>query len=754
VIRGSFFRVAFYFVPIVAVLTSAAFGADYVGKVIAPDGKAVKGATVYLVELRPVTYRQRPVSRDLPTTRTDDVGAFHFPRWPRSEAEFIASADGFGLSAVQLRGEAPVQIRLQRRSDLTVSFVTADNKPVVGLPVSIRHISLPMQISDMTVGSMTIAEMFRSPWSGTTDGSGSCVFAGLPQGGRVTFTIDDARYAELSNDDSVQLSWSAEMHSQPIQLQLAASISGKVFYEATTQPATGVILEMGPNQSLRWTITDANGSYILKRLRPGKYNLSLALEKEGKEMEKSWTAAASESATISAGESKTGVNFTLIPGVVLSGTVLSADDSKPVAGVRLLIYGPSHPRSIGMAQPVYSDANGAFSARVPPGMQSICLVDDTPANGFVKPLGDEKDVTIAAGGTASVEFRLPRSAMFAERGKVIDPDGKPVAGAAVHLYFEGRNNIFNETQITTDGDGNFQSAPIEGTAELQIRAKYQNMATPKVVVVHRRDSGDLVIQLQKNVLGTVTGRVVDQDSKPLKDAQIESIYSMGRYRIGERDAATDDQGNYKIDSLWPDLPYTVQVFRDGYGTAESNGGLRVGPGQSTNIPDLTLYKRDTAIAGVLLDRNDKPVTGQRITVRGAKTGFNNLTTDIAGKFQCAVVSDDRLTISYNFHTNRLKQQSVNAGDQNIVLHTAPPVVVAAPVVAAPPPPPVVVAPAPPPPAVVAPTPEPVPVQTVFDPGDAVTWNGWLYAIIFVLVGGVVTVVVNAIGAIRGHGRVV
>jgi protocatechuate 3,4-dioxygenase beta subunit len=747
VVDRLFLRNLCWFLPLGVLLTSAAFGADFTGKVLTPDGKPIKGAMVYYVELRPVSTRAPQGPRDLPTTRTDDAGDFHFPRPQVSEAEFIASADGFGVSSTQMRGEAPVQIRLRPRSDLTVTFVTADNKPVPGLQVSIRQINLPIRIFDAIYPNLRIPGNYRTPWSRTTDASGSCVFAGLPQGGRVTFTMDDARYAELSDDDSAQLGWIAEMHSQPIQLQLAASISGKVFYEATTRPATGVMVQMRTNEAVRRTVTDANGSYVLRRLRPGKYNLCLSL---GSEMEKSWAAETSETVSILAGESKTGTNFTLIPGVILSGTVLSADDSKPVGGVRLGIYGPSHPRSGGMAQPVYSDANGAFSARVPPGMQSVYLVDDTPANGFTKPLGDEKDVTIAAGGTASVEFRLPRSAMFAERGKVVDPDGKPVAGAAVHLYFEGRNNIFNETQITTDGDGNFQSAPIEGTAELQIRAKYQDMATPKVIEVHRRDSGDLVIQLQKNALGTVTGRVLDQDGKPLKDAQVESIYSMGRYRLGERDAPTDDQGNYKIDSLWPDLPYTVQVFRDGYGTAESNGGLRVGPGQSTNIADLTLYKRDTAIAGVLLDRNDKPVTGQRITVRGAKTGFSNLTTDIGGKFQCAVVSNDRLTISYNFHTNRLKQQSANAGDQNIVLHTAPPVVAAPPFAPAPPPPPVIVAPAPPPPPPVAAPPAPEPPPRVFDPGDAVTWNGWLFAIVGVMVGGVITVIVNAIVAIRGR----
>ncbi len=194
------------------------------------------------------------------------------------------------------------------------------------------------------------------------------------------------------------------------------------------------------------------------------------------------------------------------------------------------------------------------------------------------------------------------------------------------------------------------------------------------------------------------------------------------------------------------MDYAVEAYHDGYGFAESNGSLRVAPGQSMNIPDLTIYKRDSSIAGVLLDRNDKPVSGQRIFVRGPRTGFSNLITDPSGKFQCAVVNSDRLMISYNLNTNRSKQQTAKAGDQNIILHTATPVVVQPPPPPAPAPPVVVAAPVAAPP----PQPTPAPAPTVYDPADAVTWTGWLWAVILLLAGGIVTIIINAIAAIRGR----
>jgi len=640
-----------------------------------------------------------------------------------------------------LNDTGSIQIRLRPRTDLTLTFLTADNKPAAKVRVSVQEIYLPIRLSDGGQHNLRIPAGYRSPWSASADAGGVCALPGLPQGGRVTISVNDERYARLSNSDGVQLSGRAQTRAPPIHLQPAATISGKVLYESTTRPAAGVVVRARSSEESNQAVTGADGGYILKRLGAGTYNVCLDL---GGGMQESWTAATNETLTVAAGETKANANFTLVPGVVLSGKVLSADDSKPIGSVGLGIYDLAHPRTGGIAQRVFTDAGGTFSIRVPPGQQKVYILSDTPANGFGRPIDDEREVNVPAGGTASVEFRLPRTIMASVKGKVVDPEGKPVSNASVYLYYEQTAFRLDKSVITTGADGTFQTSPVLRSSRIEIRAKFQDMATPKSTVVYRGTGDEIVVQLQKNGLGTITGRVVDQQGKPLKDARIELLYPFGRYRFSDEVGTTDDQGNYKVDSLWADLNYTVEADHDGYGYALSTGDLRVGPGQSTSVPDLTVYKRDSAIAGVLLDRDNKPVSGQRIYVRGPRSGNSNLTTDSSGKFQCAVVTDDRLTIYFNFNTNRLKQQTAKAGDQNIVLHTAPPV--AAPPPVAPPPAPVVAAAA-------APTPPaPAPPVPVFDPGDAITWTGWFWAVILVLAGGVVTIIVNAIGAIRGRKR--
>lgn len=743
----SFFFCFRHFLLVSAVLSSAAFGADYTGKVLSPDGKPIKGATVYFADLSGSGPASPSMQPDLPTTRTDDAGDFRFPQGDSTYAEFIAAADGFGLSSTELHGAGLIQIQLRPRTDLTLTFLTLDNKPVANLPVSVRQIYLPIRMTEGVNSTVFVPANYRSPWSAATNAGGVCVIPGLPQGGRVTLIVNDEHYAALAYDDGVQLSGSGETRAQPIHLQLAAAISGRVLYESTGKPAVGVGVRARSNDGeIGRVVTGSDGAYILKRLRDGQYNICLDLDSA---TQTSWTPAANEAVTVSAGETKADANFTLIPGVVLSGKVLSADDAKPIAGVPLGIYSVAHPRTGGLAQSISTDVNGSFSVRVPPGQQNIYVMSDTPANGFGRPLSDEKDVNIPAGGTGSIEFRLPRVLTSSIQGKVVDPDGKPVPNASVYLFSDQTSLLFTRNSITTNAEGIFQSPPVMHSTKVEIRVKVRDLATPKSIVVYHAAAGDLVIQLQKNVLASITGRVLDQQGKPVKDAKIEILYSVGQHRFGDDVATTDESGNYKIDSLWADMLYTVEAYGDGYGFANSNRDLRLGPGQSTSIPDLTIFKRDAIVAGVLLDRDDKPVSGQRIYVRGPRTGYSNMTTDSNGKFQCDVVGNDRLTIYYNFNTNRLKQQTAKAGDENIVLHTAPPIAASPPPIAPPPAPVVVAAPA-----VVETLQAPAPPPTVFDPADAVTWTGWLWAAILVLAGGVVTVIVNAIAAIRGRGKTV
>lgn len=718
------------FIIVLALGCCQALAGDLTGKVVGPDGKAVTDATVYCLEYQG---KGSAPKRDAPTTRSDDTGTFHFQA--DGNGELAATKEGVGFGMIQNTIVNPrIEIHLIAPTDVTLTFTTTDKKPVAGLPVSLQGVFVPGP------GNMNfwLPESCRSPWSATTDSNGICTFKGLPQNGQARFSISDERFANLTYRDQVMLSSGPKTQADPIQVYPAATLSGKLTYGSSGRPAAGISVVAQANDSSQIVTTGADGTYIVKQLQPGQYTVAL---QPNQELAKTWTAKAVQNVGVAAGDQKTGVDLTLIPGVIVSGTVVAGDDGSGVAGVTLGIYSAAHPRDGGFLDQVNTDANGKFSLHVPAGEEVVLIMSDTPADGFGRPSPDNKTVTIADGGTATVEFRLPRVLSSPIKGKVVDQDGNPVGGALVYVASDQVPMLQNNS-VTANADGTFQTMSMVRTGRIEIRAKLNDMATPKAVIVTRNSPGSITVQLQKGGLGAISGRVVDAQGQPLKGARIELITQSAHYSMGSDVGMTDDKGAYKADSLWADGQYLIEANCNGYGEANS-AQLHVEAGQTSSIRDLTLYKRDSTVAGVLLDADNKPVAGQRIFINGPRTGPNNLTTDNAGKFNCTVVSGDRLTIFYNLGRG-YNRQPVRSGDQNIVLHTSPARAAPVPVLTARPPQPAVVASAQPAVATAA----PVPPAVVYNPADAVTWYGWVYAAVLLVVGGAITVIANAFASLR------
>ena len=695
---------------------------------LTPDHQPAKNAVVYYFQFSDSSQTSGVPKRDPPTTRADEAGNFKFAQ-VEGHGELAASADGFGMGFVNHSGGgAPAEILLRPRTDVSLPL-TVDGKPAAGVAISLQFLTFP-QGSDGVAQFFSIPTDYRTPWSGVSDASGVCKIAGLPQGGQAQFVINDPRYAQLTFRDRVVLASAAQTQADPIQLLAASTISGTVAFASTHAGAGGVAVIAQSNEyGSSGAMTALDGTYSIPQLHAGTYVVSL---RPGQDALRSATAAAVESVAVAAGQNKSGVNLSLIPGVTLTGSVVAANDGSPVAGVAIGIYGPAHPRDGGIVDSVTTDAAGHFSARVPPGEQLVYIMSDTPADGFGRPSPDNATLTIAADGTGTVEFRLARMLMSPVKGKVVDADGNPVAGATVFASSD-QSAMFARTPFLTGADGMFSTMPMLRSGKIEIRARFHDQATPRAVVITHGGS-DLVIQLQKNGLASIVGRVIDSQGKPLKGAQIELITQSPRFSFGETLGATDEKGAFKADALWADANYIIEASCSGYGESESSP-LHLQPGQAMTPPDLTLYKRDSTVAGVMLDANSKPVAGQQVYVNGPRTGYNNLTTDSAGKFNCTVVSGDRLTVFYRAGRG-FSRQAAKAGDQNIVLHSAPVRRAApAPIRAAQPEAEAAASSAAP---------------SIYNPADAVTWNAWLYAAVLVVVGGAIAVVANAIAGIRGR----
>ena len=246
-----------------------------------------------------------------------------------------------------------------------------------------------------------------------------------------------------------------------------------------------------------------------------------------------------------------------------------------MAGVPIGVYGPANPRDGNYVESVNTDAAGHFTATFP-GEQLVYIMSDTPADGFGRPTRTIKLLRLPMGPPLR-SISVFRAMMSPIKGKVVDPDGNPVAGATVYAASD-QSPMFQNNPITARADGTFQTMPMIRAGRIEIRAKSGSMATPKAMILTRASTGDVVVQLEKDALGSIAGRVVDAQGQPLKGARIEIITQTPRFSFGTDAGATDEKGNYKADSLWADSNYIIEANCNGYGQASSSQ-LHLQPGQ-------------------------------------------------------------------------------------------------------------------------------------------------------------------------------
>jgi 5-hydroxyisourate hydrolase-like protein (transthyretin family) len=630
--------------------TSPASTKGWSGTVVLPDGSPAKGCDVYF-------FAQDKTESELhqrQEVKSDNEGAFHFDGLAVDPMNcyVIAVAKGWGMGYDRFLSRKTTQLRLAPAIDLTVHFVDAQGKPAPDVPICLRA----LVSQNVEFAFILFPAKDQPPFAGKTDSEGAVTFVGLPQSTQVQLTVNDDRFAALTFANAIQLPAKSALSPPPIQLHAAASISGKVVFGATGKPAAGINVAAQSQEGGGSAITSADGTYKLNRLEADKYNVALDLKTE---QEKNWTAVAAEGVSIGEGEQKQGVDLSLITGGLITGNVLSKVGGKPIAGVYVGVYGPAHPRSGAWVQNTTTAADGAFSLRVPPGEQYVYL-QSADQNSEAD---TSQNVTVVDGKTTTINFRMT-STVTSISGKIVGPDGAPVSDAEISVT-SNSGNSFSPVGVIRTPDGLFElhEGVDRNGAELRVRAG--DLATRTAVKV-MPDSRDIVVHLEKNVLASVAGRVVDQDGKPISGVEIQMIIMNGRFGTERPVGVSDENGRYQVDNLFADSKCAVVVQADGFGR-DTTQQLKLKPGEVLKVKDLVLKKRDTFIAGMLLDEAGNPAVGQRITVQSRLTGTASMTTDKDGKFRLAVVKGDKLSLIVQLKDHHLISKSVQAGDQDIMI---------------------------------------------------------------------------------------
>lgn len=239
-------------------------------------------------------------------------------------------------------------------------------------------------------------------------------------------------------------------------------------------------------------------------------------------------------------------------------------------------------------------------------------------------------------------------------GRVVDLDGKPIAGASISLQrsrsegFGGRGMQFQmSTDETTDGDGKFLFDAVDpGTIALEARALgMQKKSMPSVEVPSGKDLSDLSFVLEPGA--TLEGRVLSADGQPVAGAEVGSVEEGGERGMGRGFAErspTDGDGRYRLESLIPGT-LSVEATSDSYPRTVKNIELKPG----LNRLDLTLTG-GLDVSGRVLDQNGAAILGAivRLDARGRFFGGPQAQSGQDGSFRLTGIAPG----DYNLDASR------------------------------------------------------------------------------------------------------
>lgn len=300
-------------------------------------------------------------------------------------------------------------------------------------------------------------------------------------------------------------------------------------------------------------------------------------------------------------------------GARLEGRVTTTA-AEPVAGARIAVGGSA----------ALSDAEGVYAVDgIAPGPQEVDVFHPHYRR-RVRPLQIEE-------GTNRFDVELEAGVEVA--GRVVDPDGRPVAAALVELTTASRADL-RTYRSRTGTDGSFRLAPV-AAGRYGLEASASGFATakrPRPIVVADQPVDGLEIVLRRGA--TVSGRVLG-----LSAEELPAVKVMARGEAGEeRVAAMDSEGRYEV----RDLPPGDWLLRASLWQAQRQVEARVpiGPTDRELVRDLEFSARITLSGRVLFE--DEPLAGSAVAVRGERFSIErSVTTDFDGGFLLQDLEPDR-----------------------------------------------------------------------------------------------------------------
>jgi protocatechuate 3,4-dioxygenase beta subunit len=615
----------------------------YTGKVVDEQGQPIADAKV---SLHQITYGGEASPYDVKSVdevKTKADGAFSFRIVADTEGyrQGIIVAEKQGLAVGwdnwEMRQDKQTDITLCQPKQLTGLVIGENSNPIADAEVSISF-ALAGQGDDRRYLTNQVAPQLLTV---KTDASGKFTFERLPADATFEFGVKKAGRATVSTFNSTgyhggKLQFVPGQTDIKLIVPIEARIEGTVVEKTSGKPVAGVKLVVLEQQrglpfDLRTIVSKEDGTFSMDSLTAGKHLVQIVPQAEGTA---DWVAEKVE-VTTEAGKTTAGLKVEVSKGGLLEVVVKEAETKKPVEKAGVSVRDQQNDTWLSAR----SDKDGVARIRLTPGEYQIGGVY---RQGYTSDRRQEP-VTIEDGATKRVEWLLTSQPKIV--GVVQDEAGNPVEGVKFKILPAG-----GPEEATSDSQGKFEQSwdPARWGSQptvhyLVARHKGRNLAA---AVEINEDAKTVDVKLRPGVV--FTGKVVDPNGKGIAGAQISVMLRASNWgsSIEYRETKTDAQGGFQVNAIPLEHRYSVTAMADGYGQKEVEAHAADAVDNRLDAGQLELAAANLSVSGVVVDVNDKPVTGARVNCYGGDgQPQREAQADAEGKFTLDKVCQGRIRIS-------------------------------------------------------------------------------------------------------------
>ncbi|MCF6409864.1 carboxypeptidase regulatory-like domain-containing protein [Pseudalkalibacillus salsuginis] len=337
------------------------------------------------------------------------------------------------------------------------------------------------------------------------------------------------------------------------------------------------------------TVATQSGEFIFPNLAPGSYVISAAAP--------NFAADVVGAAVIS--NQTTEVTLSLIPDPSMISGQVSGTDGQPIGNAIIRVIDLNE----NVIRTGATEANGRYSiGNLPPG--SFQVVVSAPNTG-----SQMTGVTLTPGSSQSLDFVLtfdPGSAI----GEIFNPNGDPISGVTVILRDEHGGFI---ASVLSNSFGAYKFEDLS-PGSYNIVATAPNFSTETIGVIIQSNQVSSANITLTNVVGDISGRVVDENGQPITGSNIQ-LKLLNEVSFLLQTAVAQSDGTFRFDDLAPGR-YLINASKEGF--AAKTVSVDVTAGSTTNVT-VSLSPITSTLAGIV--RNE--LTGDPIA--GARVEVNSLT---------------------------------------------------------------------------------------------------------------------------------